>query len=93
MLELGKYEKELHEKVGKEVAKNNIDYLICQGERSKWICQGALNFGMEKEKVFFCESLEQVANIINKIKSKQDIILLKASNAMKFSRIIDYLER
>ena len=93
MLELGKYEKELHEKVGVEVAKNNIDYLICQGERSKWICQGAVNNGMEKEKVFFCENLEQVAKKIDKIKSKQDVILLKASNAMKFSSVLEYLER
>ena len=31
MLELGDFSKELHEKVGMEVAKNNIDILITVG--------------------------------------------------------------
>ena len=35
MLELGEFSKELHEKVGKEVAKNKIDILITIGLESE----------------------------------------------------------
>ena len=37
MFELGEHAKELHEKVGEEIAKNNIDILICSGENSKYL--------------------------------------------------------
>ena len=35
MLELGKFEKELHEKVGEEIYKNKIDILITIGKRAE----------------------------------------------------------
>ena len=41
MLELGKFERELHEKVGEEVYKNDIDILITVGERAKYIAHMA----------------------------------------------------
>ena len=41
MFELGEFSTELHRKVGKEVANNNIDILICAGENSKYIIEEA----------------------------------------------------
>lgn len=41
MLELGEFSEELHEKVGKEVAKNKIDILITIGLESENIALGA----------------------------------------------------
>ena len=37
MFELGEYSKQLHENVGIEVYKNNIDILICAGENARYI--------------------------------------------------------
>lgn len=41
MLELGEYSKELHEKVGLEVAKNKIDILITVGKEAENIARVA----------------------------------------------------
>ncbi len=52
MFELGEFSKELHEKVGREVVKNNIDILICSGENSKFIVESAKREGMQENNIF-----------------------------------------
>ena len=84
MFELGKFSKHLHEKVGIEVYKNNIDILICSGENSKYIVKQAEKEGMEKDKIFYLENKDEIIELLNKIKRPKDIILWKASNGMKF---------
>ena len=54
MLELGDYAKELHEKVGIEVAKNNIDILITVGKEAKNIANKAQQNGVKQ--VYICEN-------------------------------------
>lgn len=88
MLELGEYSKELHEKVGKEVIKNKIDILIVVGKEAKYIANIAKE-EMNKENVIECNSNEEAANVLNKIKKENDCILFKASNGMKFGEIIE----
>ena len=86
MLELGSYSKELHEKVGEEVVKNNIDILITVGKEAKQIAQKAE--GKIKE-LIICNSNEEAIEKINKIKQENDSILLKASNGMNFGEILE----
>lgn len=88
MLELGEYSKELHEKVGQEIIKNKIDILIVVGKEAKHIANIAKT-EMNKENIIECESNEEAANEINKIKKTNDCILFKASNGMKFGEIIE----
>ncbi len=88
MLELGDYSKELHEKVGLEVNKNNIDVLITVGENAKNI--GEIAKSSVKE-LYICESNNQVKEILKEILQENDAILVKASNGMKFSEICDFL--
>ena len=90
MLELGEFSEELHRKVGKEVAKNNINILITVGNFSKKIAEEASNQGI-KEVYKFNTNKECIENIKNIIK-KEDCILLKASNAMNFEEISNYLQ-
>lgn len=92
MFELGKYEKELHKKVGLEVAKNNIDILICTGENSKQIVQTAEKEGMNKQNIYHLEDKQQILDLLKNIITKNDIILLKASNGMKFYEIAEKLK-
>ena len=89
MLELGEYSKQMHEKVGEEVSKNNIDMLICVGEASKNIAQKAEEKGMEKQKIFLCKTNEEAITILQKQLKKEDIVLLKASSTLNFSQICD----
>lgn len=89
MLELGEFSKMLHENVGKEVAKNNIDILITVGNEAKYIASKA----KEKIKeVIECDSNEEAAELINKIKQSNDCILLKASNGMHFGEILEKID-
>ena len=84
MLELGSYSKELHEKVGEEVNKNNIDILITVGKEAKNISKIAKRTVKE---VYTFENNEQVKELLGSLLKKGDAVLVKASNGMKFSEI------
>ena len=89
MFELGEYEEELHRKVGEEVAKNSVDILVTVGNAAKFIADEASKLNMKKENIIECNSREEAVELVNKIAEKDDIILVKASNGMKFDKIIE----
>ena len=93
MFELGDFSKELHEKVGNEVVKNNIDILICNGENSKYIISKAEEKGMKEENIYYFENREEILELLEKIAKKGDIILFKASNGMKFFELANKMEK
>ena len=88
MFELGKYTKELHEKVGKEIVKNKIDVLICSGENSKYIIESVKN---SSTKTIYFENKKQIIEKLQKELKNGDVVLVKASNAMKFYEICQKL--
>ena len=91
MFELGEYSKELHEKVGEEVVKNNIDILICSGENAKYIINKAIESGMNESNAIYFENRDDVKKFIKMNWKKGDSILFKASNGMKFFEIVEKL--
>ena len=91
MLELGDFSKELHEKVGEEVEKNNIDILVVVGTEAKYIKQKAIEKGFDKDRIIECETNIEAAEKIGNIMKENDYILFKASNGMHFGEIIDNL--
>ena len=91
VLELGDFSEQVHEKIGEEVAKQKIDILICCGPNSKSICRSALEKGMKKEQIYYENNIKNVIKRIKQKMEKEDVILLKASNAMKFSDIANEL--
>jgi UDP-N-acetylmuramoyl-tripeptide--D-alanyl-D-alanine ligase len=84
MFELGEYSKELHKKVGTQVALNNIDILICEGKESKYIIEG-------KIKTYLFDNNEEILEDLKKNLKEGDIVLIKASNGMKFYEICQKL--
>ncbi len=90
MLELGDFSKELHEKVGEEVAKNNIDILITVGNLAKHIANKAKKLGLKQ--IYVCENNMEAIKKLKDIIKENDLILLKASNGMKFGEIMSALE-
>ena len=85
MFELGDYSKELHRNVGKEVANRNIDILICAGEESKYIIEEAeKNLKMQ---TYYFNNNEQIVEKLRQELRNGDVILVKASNGMKFYEI------
>lgn len=89
MLELGEFSVELHKKVGLEVSKNKIDILITVGKSSKNISSSAKDCGMDKNNIFEFSNNKEAINKIKAIMEENDIILVKASNGMKFKEIVD----
>lgn len=92
MFELGEYAKELHEKVGIEVYKNNIDILICAGENAKYIANKAKEEGMAEENIYYFKEKENIIEKLKQIMKKDDVILFKASNGMKFFEIVEEIK-
>lgn len=88
MLELGEYSKQLHEKTGNKIANHAVDILITVGKEARYIQQEAVNSGMKKEMTKHCETVEEAISFLQERLQKEDVVLVKASNGMKFSTII-----
>lgn len=89
MLELGNFEKELHEKVGEEVYKNNIDILVTIGERAKYIANKSKELGMNESNIYTFDTKEEAIEKLKNIIKDGDYILVKASNSMHFEKIVN----
>lgn len=85
MFELGKYAVGLHRKVGEEVARRNIDILICAGENSKYIIEEAKK--NPKIQTYYFNNNEQIVEKLSQELKNGDVVLVKASNGMKFFEI------
>lgn len=92
MFELGCFAEDLHRKVGTEVHKNNIDILICVGENAKYIVEQSKAEGMNKNNIYYFENKSDMLKLLKKIMTKDDVILFKASNGMKFFDLVEELK-
>lgn len=88
MLELGEYSKQLHQSVGNEVVKNNIDILIAVGNEAKHIYNEAINLGFNPNNAFVFDNNANTIQKINEILKPNDVVLLKASHGMNFTEIL-----
>ena len=94
MLELGFYSDEGHRRVGAAAAYERIDSLITFGPEACKIAKAAVDFGMDREKVFVFpdkNDVEKIGNFILKYTGKCDIILFKASRGIRLERVIEYV--
>ncbi len=94
MFELGDNEKDLHYEMGSYVVDADIDVLVCVGELSANMYQGAIvhKETTEKEiKIYYKKTTEEAMKSIMDIIEKGDTILVKASHGMNFSRVVDVL--
>ena len=89
MFELGEFSEELHKKVGEEVAKRNIDVLICSGEEAKYIIKEAEK--NSKIKIYYFNNNEEIVENLCQELRNGDVVLVKASNGMKFFEICQKL--
>ncbi len=91
MLELGDYSEELHKKVGEEVVKNNIDLLITVGKLAEYIAEKATEMGLQT--VYTLNNNNEAIKLLKETIRKGDLILLKASNAMNFTKILEEIKK
>lgn len=89
MLELGEFSEKLHIEVGKEVLKNKIDILITVGKMAENIANIVKTVNSN---VYVCKNNSEAVEKIKSIMSENDIILIKASNGMRFKDIVNELK-
>jgi len=93
MLELGDYSEAFHRQVGKSIVDNKIDILITVGSLSKqFIVEEAKKNNFNKDNIYSFKSYEETYELLDKLLTKEDIILLKGSNSMKINKIVERIK-
>ncbi|MFH1288663.1 MAG: UDP-N-acetylmuramoyl-tripeptide--D-alanyl-D-alanine ligase [bacterium] len=93
MLELGNDSKEYHRKIGEEIVKQDIDYLIIKESDGTVITSdAAIQSGMDRNKIFLVKTNEDIVNILLSFIKKQDTILFKGSRATRLEEAVELLK-
>ncbi|MEA2008129.1 MAG: UDP-N-acetylmuramoyl-tripeptide--D-alanyl-D-alanine ligase [Chloroflexota bacterium] len=91
MLELGRYERQGHEKVGIRAA-SVADVLITIGKLGKIMAEAAAWTGLPKERIITLEDNEAAIEFLREYLHKEDVVLIKGSRGMGMDRIVATLE-
>lgn len=100
MFELGENEETLHEEVGSYAAKAGIDTIVCVGNLSKNMYEGAISACEEMEgnvnsQIYYFADKKALFENMNSEESfleTGDTILVKASHGMGFAEVVKKLE-
>ena len=90
IFETGKYEEEIHRKVGKNTI-GKTDILITIGNSSKYIYDEAIKEGFNKVNAYHFNTKEEFIKESKKILKDNDTILLKASRGMSLETLLEIL--
>ena len=90
ILELGKKSKEIHKKIGELIS--NCTYLITIGKWSKYIGKEARKNGLKKKYVKHFKNVSIAKEYVLSIIKPNDNVLIKASNAINLSELVNYLK-
>lgn len=93
MFELGAFSEELHRKVGNEIVKNNVDFLITIGENAKYIVDEAIIKGYDNKKTYHFTKSEDLIEFLQKFIMPGDLVLFKASNGMKLFDVVEKIKK
>lgn len=90
MLELGRYSKDEHEKIGR-IAREKTDLLITIGPRARAIASAALEAGMPEDVVQSFETSTEAAPHVASSIGVGDIVLVKGSQSIRTEKIVEEL--
>lgn len=90
MLELGRYSKDEHEKIGR-LAHEKTDILITVGPRARAIASAALEAGMPEDAVQSFETSDEAAPQVVARVGAGDIVLIKGSQSIRTEKIVEVL--
>ena len=92
VLELGEYDKEMHEKIASEILKYNFDKIILVGNSVKYV-KDVLDKNNYNADIYIFEKENETYNILDEMLDKEDIILLKGSHGINLINIVDHLKK
>jgi len=91
MLELGDLSPMAHRSLGQFIGRTGIDLLYVCGELSGEIAEGAMEAGMQAERVFRCADPGEIALSLKYILREGDLLLVKGSRGMQMERVVQML--
>jgi UDP-N-acetylmuramoyl-tripeptide--D-alanyl-D-alanine ligase len=91
MLELGEFSVVAHRSLGQFIARAGVDLLYACGEFAGEIIVGAMEAGMQAERVLRCDGPDEIAASLKYILGDGDILLVKGSRGMRMERIVQLL--
>ena len=88
MLELGKHSKKLHQFIGKIINRTKIDKVFVKGNKALFIFSSIL----KKKKGRILKNNSQIIDLIKNDLNNNDYLMVKASNATGFNKIVNDLK-
>ena len=91
MYELGKLEEEGHRSVGEKAFTSGTDLLVTIGERAQDIARGAIEAGMNPDKIQHFSSREESREYLYTVVDNSWTMLFKASRGMQLEILVEDL--
>ena len=88
MLELGERSVEFHRSLGESIASRELDFLVTLGDKSRDVARGAIEAGMQKNRVLIGETHEDAAIMVRHMAGPGAVILLKGSRSAKMEEVL-----
>jgi len=92
MLELGSQSKQLHWRMGEQIAQKNIDYCFTFGKDAKYISQRIRTTGLNVA-TFHGRSINDIHQQLKRLSQEGDVILVKGSRGMGMEKTIAFLKK
>ena len=90
ILELGNHAKEIHLELVEPVIDSNIDVFIGVGENMKFVVEELKKTNIE---LHYFNNVEELLPVYKDLIKKFDLIFIKASNGLHFSKIIEDIQK
>ncbi|KND47429.1 MAG: UDP-N-acetylmuramoyl-tripeptide--D-alanyl-D-alanine ligase [Parcubacteria bacterium C7867-004] len=90
MLELGRYSKAEHERVG-TLAAERADLIVTVGSRAKAICEAARATGRSDEDCISFDTSTEAAEALAARVQEGDVVLVKGSQGVRMERVVEAL--
>ena len=92
MRELGHHSRPLHQELGRMIAASGVDVLVSVGEYADIVCASAGAARPRGLEMHASKTVDQLSRRITTLLKPQDIVLLKASRALKLERLVGEIE-
>lgn len=90
MLELGRYSREEHERIGR-LAAERVDMLVAVGVRSRAMAEAAIAAGMAPEHALAFDTALEAARAAKEHIKENDLVLIKGSQSIRMERAVEDL--
>lgn len=91
MFELGEDSDAMHTEVGRYAAESGVGHILCVGENSLHMYEGAVRYASRHQEVLYFKDRESLLKALPKALPAGSTVLLKASHGMGFAQVLEYL--